>query len=53
MRITVGANACKKVEGVMGDRRISYIHEGNVLSLCVTPAYMNALINGIWSEEKL
>ena len=36
MRITAGANAWRKVEGVMGDRRISRKHTGNVLSSCIT-----------------
>ena len=33
-----------KVEGVTGDRRISRKRKGNVLSSCVTPVYMNALV---------
>ena len=40
MRITAGANASRKVEGVMGDTRK---YTGNVFSSCVTPAYINAL----------
>ena len=36
-------NAWRKVEGVMGDRRISCKQTGNVPSSCFTPAYMNAL----------
>ena len=43
MMITAGANAWRKVEGVMGDRRISCKPKGNVLSSGVTPAYVNAL----------
>ena len=43
MRISAGANAWRKVEEVMGDRRISRKRKGNVLSACVTPAHMNAL----------
>ena len=41
MRVTTGANAWKKVKAGMGDRHISHKLKGNVLSLCVTPAYMN------------
>ena len=43
MRNTAGANAWRKAEEVMEDRRISRKHTGNVLSSCVTQAYMNAL----------
>ena len=43
MRISAGANAWRKVEGVMGDGHISRKHKGNVVSPCVMPAYMNAL----------
>ena len=43
MRITAEANAWRKVEGVMGDRRISCKRKGNVLSSYVTSANMNAL----------
>ena len=43
MRITAGTNAWRKVDGVMGDRRISRKRKGNVLSSCVTPACVNAL----------
>ena len=32
-----------KVDGVMGDRRISHKRQGNVLSSCVALVYMNAL----------
>ena len=38
MGITAGANAWRKVEGMVGDRRISRKRKGNVLSSCVTPA---------------
>ena len=38
MRITAVANACRKVEGVIGDRRISRKRKINVRSSCVTPA---------------
>ena len=34
MRITAGANAWRKVEGVMGDRRIARKPKGSVLSSC-------------------
>ena len=47
MRISAGTNAWpwRKIEGVMGeiDVRISLKRKGNILSSCVTPAYMNAL----------
>ena len=43
MRITAGANAWRKDEEVMGDRRISRKRKENVLSSCVTLAHMNAL----------
>ena len=36
-------NAWCKVKGVMGERRVSHKHKGNVLRSCVTQAYMNAL----------
>ena len=42
VRNTAGANAWRKVEGVMGDRRTSRTRKGNVLSPCVTPAYISA-----------
>ena len=40
---TVGTNAWKKLDGGTGHRRISGKRKGNVLSSCVTPAYMIAL----------
>ena len=43
MRIAAGANAWRKVEGVIGDGRISRKRKGNVLSLCVTSTYANGL----------
>ena len=43
MWVSAGANVWNKVERVMGDRRISCKRKGNVLSSCVTPAFMNAL----------
>ena len=43
MRITTRANAYRKVEEVMVDRRISRKRKGYVLSSCVSPAYMNTL----------
>ena len=43
MKITAGANAWRKVIGLTRDRRISSKGKGNVLSSCVTPAYINAL----------
>ena len=52
MRITAGANAWRKVEGVMGDGRISHKRKGNMLSMCVTPAYMNALDTRAVTEKQ-
>ena len=52
IRITVGANAWRKVEEVMGDRRILRGPKGNVLSSCVTPAYMNALETMALTEKQ-
>ena len=43
MRIIARANAWRKVKGAMGERRISRKRQGNVLSSCVSPAYLNAL----------
>ena len=43
MVITARANAWRKVEGMMGDRRNSRKRKGNVLSSYVTPAYTNAI----------
>ena len=48
----IGANAWRKVEGVMGDRRITRKRKGNVLSSCVTPAYMNALETMALTEKQ-
>ena len=42
MTITTGENAWRKVEGVMGDKRILR-KKGNMLSSCVTSAYTNVL----------
>ena len=42
-RMTAGANAWRKVEGVTGDRRVSRKLEGKVLTSCVTPAYTYGL----------
>ena len=46
------ANAWRKVEGVMGDRRISRKLTGNVLSSCVTPAYTNGLETMALTEKQ-
>ena len=51
-RITAGANVWRKVKGVMGDRRLSRKHTGNVLSSCVTPAYTNALETMALTEKQ-
>ena len=50
--ITAGAAAWGKVEGVMGDRRISGKSKGNVLSPCITPAYTNALETMALTEKQ-
>ena len=42
MRVTSGANAWKKAEGVKGNIHITRKRKGNVLSLCVIPAFVNA-----------
>ena len=52
MRITAGATAWGKVEGVIGDRWISGHSKGNVLSSCITPAYMNALETMTLTEKQ-
>ena len=52
MTITAGTNAWKKVKGVMGDRRISRKHKRNLLSSCVTSAYMNALEEMALTEKQ-
>ena len=52
MRITAGANSCRKVEGVIGFRRISHKRKGNVLSSCVNPAYMNTLETMALTEKQ-
>ena len=39
-RVEAGANAWRAVEGVMADRRISKRLKGQVMSTCVTPAYL-------------
>ena len=38
--LQAAANAWRKVEGVMGDKRISRKLKGNMLSSCVIPAYL-------------
>ena len=43
VRITAGENAWRKVEEVMGDRRISRARKGKVFTSCVTPAYVYGL----------
>ena len=52
MRIAAGANTWRKVEGVMGDRRISRRGKRNVLSPCITPAYRNALETMVLTEKQ-
>ena len=50
MRISTGANAWRKIEGVMGDRRISREREGNVLVWYAS--YMNALETMVLTEKQ-
>ena len=45
-------NAWRKVEGVVEDRRISRKRKGNVLSSCITLAYMNALETMALTEKQ-
>ena len=52
MRITGGANAWRKAEGVMGDSRISRKRKGDVLSSFVTPAYINTLETMTLTEKQ-
>ena len=52
MRVTPGANAWKKVEGVIGVRRISQKLGNVMLSSCVTPACMNALETMALTEKQ-
>ena len=52
MRFTARANAWSKVEGVMGDRRISRKRNGNVLSSCVTTVHINALETMALTEKQ-
>ena len=42
-RIKAGANARRKIEGVMMDRNISKKLKGRVLRVCVTPACLYGL----------
>ena len=52
MRITPRTNVWRKVEEVMGDRRISRKRKGNVFSSCVTPAYIIALETMALTEKQ-
>ena len=52
MRVTAGANDWRKVERVMGDRRISRKLKGNVLNSYVTQAYMNGLKTMALTEKQ-
>ena len=40
------ANAWRKVEGVMGDKRISQKLKGDMLSSCIIPAYLYGIDHG-------
>ena len=51
-RITAGANAWRKVEGVMGDRCISCKRKGKMLTSCVTPAYIYGLEMMVLTEKQ-
>ena len=52
MSITAGTNTWRKVEMMVGDRRISQKRKGNVLSSCVTQAYINALETMALTEKQ-
>ena len=52
MGITALANVWRKVEGVMGDRRISCKRRGNMLNSCITSAFMNALDTMALTEKQ-
>ncbi len=52
MRITAGANAWRKVEGVVGDRRMSCKRKGNVRSSCVAQTYTSALETMALTEKQ-
>ena len=52
MRITARANAWRKFERVMGDRRVSRKRKGNVLISYVTQAHMNALETVALTEKQ-
>ena len=41
-----------KSKGVIGDKRISHKRKGNVLSSCVTPAYMIGLETMALTEKQ-
>ena len=41
-RVQAGANACRSVEGVMADRRISKRLKGKVMSTCVLYRYVSS-----------
>ena len=47
-----GAEACRKVEGVMGDRHMYRKIKGKVLSSCVTPAYLYRLKTMTMTEKQ-
>ena len=51
-KITAGANTWRKVERVMGDTQISRKLIGQVLSSCVTPAYMYGLETMALTEKQ-
>ena len=42
-RFAGGGNAWRKVEWVLGNKRTSRKLKGNVLTFCVTPAYIDGL----------
>ena len=51
-RIQTGANAWRKVEGVMLDRKISKMLKGKVLRACVTPACLYGLETVALTEQQ-
>ena len=52
-RIQAGANAWRKVEGVMGDKHISWKLKGKVLSSRVTTTYLSTQLccGGVYLHE--
>ena len=51
-QIQAGANAWRKVDGVMLDRKISKKLKGKVLRMCVTPACLSGLETVAVTEQQ-